>query len=414
MAAPVLFVAGRSPLEELSGGHSAYVRSHALAARAAGFEPRLFCVTRRPGLRESDFGVVEGAAAGAWPPRQMFVMRHGPRLAAAVERFALGARGPHVIHGFGVWGAAAVDAARRLARRGQRARALVSSYTTYEAENRSKVTGVSREQGLRFGVRFAAELAWLRVAVNPYERIAYEQADAVLYNYDSVLKLLAARYRLPDASRKLPYSVEGAFRPRLPLASLDLPPALSRLVPRDAPLLVTVARADPRKGLDVLLRALARLRSEGVALRACLIGAGPLLRRYRRLTGQLGLSDRTALVGAVRDSEPYLRRADVFALPSLGEQSGSLAVLEALRAGVAVVASGCDGLLEDLVHEHDALLVEPGSVAALAAAIRRLLGDRALRERIAQRGSESFAQRFGPERFSRALREVYAEALAGA
>ena len=76
-------------------------------------------------------------------------------------------------------------------------------------------------------------------------------------------------------------------------------------------------------------------------------------------------------------------------LPSLAEASGSVSVIEALRAGTAVIASACDGLPEDLTDGHDARLVTPGDEAELAAAIGTLAQDPGLRARIASASSRA-------------------------
>jgi glycogen(starch) synthase len=109
----------------------------------------------------------------------------------------------------------------------------------------------------------------------------------------------------------------------------------------------------------------------------------------------------------VESTTPYLACADLFALPSREEQSGSLAVIEALQDGLPVVASGVDGLLEDLTDGEDALLVPPGNAAALAAALERLLGDPGLRRRLGGCGRATFEARFSPEAVAGALRDLY-------
>lgn len=106
---------------------------------------------------------------------------------------------------------------------------------------------------------------------------------------------------------------------------------------------------------------------------------------------------------------PYLGCADVFVLPSLGESSGSLSVLEALRAGRAIVASAGDGIPEDLMDGRDALLVPPGDVEALAGALKHLLADPRSRQRLAAGARATHERRFSAQGFLVALTEVYAE-----
>ncbi len=258
-------------------------------------------------------------------------------------------------------------------------------------------------------MRFRAEHLWIRMAVVRYERVGYTGSTLVLFNYESVRRLLLAKYDIAVKCRRLPYTSESAFvreeASRLP----EEPDAIARLQPRGVPLLVSVSRHQPRKGVHVLIRALARLRSSGVPFRACLIGDGPLLAEHRRLAAALGLTDGVTVTGAVIDPDPYLRAADVFVLPSMNEQSGSLALIEALQAGLPIVASRCDGIPEDLVDGDSGLLVPPGDAGALSEAIGRVLRDGALREALGGRARQLFNEKFSAAELVRALAATYAD-----
>ncbi len=146
--------------------------------------------------------------------------------------------------------------------------------------------------------------------------------------------------------------------------------------------------------------------------RACLIGPGRLLDAHRRLARSLGLQQQVAIPGRVDDVAPYLELADIFVLPSLAEASGSVSVLEALRAGKAIVASACDGIPEDLADGRDALLCAPGNVPDLAAALRTALDDPTLRARLGAGARAVYERRFRPESFLAALAGVYEELYA--
>jgi glycosyltransferase involved in cell wall biosynthesis len=208
--------------------------------------------------------------------------------------------------------------------------------------------------------------------------------------------------------RLLPYASAAAFRcPNDP--PRRLPDSIANLRPVEAPLVVSVSRHDPRKGLDLLLKALHGLVQRGVPFRACLVGPGPLLGSHRRLADSLGLTGRVAIPGRVEDVFAYLGLADVFVLPSLEEGSGSVALLEALQAGTAVVASACDGIPENVADGEEALLVEPGDVEALQAALATVLDDDMLRSRLAERARKTYEERFSAPAFVTALGRAYAD-----
>lgn len=402
----VVLVAGRDPRTELDGGHSAYVRAHARAALAAGFTPHLVCVGPSPEVAETPFGIVRCAASAARPFRQIMIPGHALALRRAVEAAVL-ATGARTLHGFGVWSWAAVAARDRLAARGRIVRVVAGAYTALAEETLSKIAGAAASDGGAARAVFFLEHA-AALATAGFERRGYGGADLVLVNYESVRRILEARHGEGLRIRRVSYAPESAFEaPRG--GDSRLPDALRPLEAASGPLVVAVSRHDPRKGVDVLLEALALLAARGTPFRACLVGAGPLLERHRALAARLSLAGRVALPGYVPDAFELLRRADVYVLPSRTEQSGSLALLEAFQAGRACVASSCDGIPEDVTDGGDGVLVPPGDAEALAAALAALLADPARRARLGAGARATYESRFSPEAFARALAGVYAE-----
>lgn len=429
MTQAVVFITGKNPLEGMGGG-SSYVRAHARAALQAGFEPHIFCLDFQAGVVRSDFGIVHRVASPVRPYGRLRVVpeaqaervfahwlhflafspymiaAHGPFIAVAVERFLQARAGPHLIHGFYTWGCVGLTVNRRLRQRGVKTVVVNSVYTTAEHEAQAKVQGAASQIEC---LLTRAELLWIKGILTRYERRAYIQSQLVLLNYDSVHRLFADKYGAGAQVRRLAYASEAAFlRADLKAAPAALP-IITALQPAGAPLIVSVSRHDPRKGLDVLLRALAQLRAHGVPFRACLVSGGHLLAAHRRLADELGLSQQVVLTGWVPDPFPYLQQADVFVLPSLQEGSGSIALLEALQAGVAVVASNLDGIPEDVTDGDNALLVAPGDPVALSQALGRVLNDSALRAQLQRRARATFAEKFSATAFTEALRQTYAE-----
>jgi glycosyltransferase involved in cell wall biosynthesis len=405
----LVLIAGRDPEGARADGSASYVRAHARAAVRAGYSPQILCVGATAETRETDFGVVRRIASRVQPVRPLMIPAHGPLMARAVVDLAPDKAEPVLVHGFGgVWAWSAVRGAAELRKRGHRAVSIVSSYATHSSESESQARGVPRGAGWRATLLYRGQLLWSRSVVARYEGQAYRGADAVYINYDSVRRLIVDEYGPEIAIDRLPYGPEADFLGP-PEPDGAGPPGVRELQPPDAPLVVSVGYQRPRKGTDVLIDALAIARDRGTPLRACLVGGGPHLDLHGRQLDDRGLAGSAALVGEVPDSGAYVRRADIFAQPSRGEQSGSLALLEALREGVAVVASNVDGIPEDVIDGESALLVEPGDPAALATALERLAADPALRARIAAGGRRVFEERFAAEPFSAALGAAYAE-----
>jgi glycosyltransferase involved in cell wall biosynthesis len=407
----VLGLVGKYPLARQSGSTS-YLRALARAAGRAGYAPHVFCVGPRTETLATEYAtlhVVRAPGGPDWPPLDSRAPLVTPWLAPAVVRFGRALGRPLLLHGLSLWGWTALVAARRLRRRGPGAAVVVTAYDTKDRQSgpgRDALPALPRPAQLRWRLGHL----WDRRVLRPVERRVYTGADAVLVNYRSLAGLLQAAFGPGVPVRHAPYAAEAAFVHE-PLPA-ERPPPPAGLPPGGcaAPLLVAVSRHAPHKGLDVLLEALARVRARGVAFRACLAGPGPLLATHRALAGRLGLGGAVALPGQVADPFPLLRHADLFALPSRGEGgSGSLALLEALQAGVAAVASACDGIPEDVVDGRDALLVPPGDAGALAEALARALGDAGLRRRLGAGARATFERRFAAGRMVEALRATYAD-----
>jgi glycosyltransferase involved in cell wall biosynthesis len=170
--------------------------------------------------------------------------------------------------------------------------------------------------------------------------------------------------------------------------------------------LVTVARLVSQKGHTVLLDALTRL--PGVT--ASFAGDGPLREHLEGRARRLGISDRTFFLGTVEDIPTLLARADLFVLTSLNEGL-PLSILEAMAAGVAVVATRVGGTPELVIHGETGLLVDPEDPASTAEAIRRLLTDDDLRLRLGSRGRTLVREKYTGDRMVDGVLGVYEEVL---
>jgi glycosyltransferase involved in cell wall biosynthesis len=423
---PLVLISGKDVLLGV-GGQESYVRAHALAAARAGFAPHVFFLGARSAVRATEFGTVHtvGAAFGCRPP----VAFHRRRLARAVATLLAEHRGPHVIHSFAIWSGAGVTASRLLARRGITAVPVASAFSTRKYEVAAmQGTLVGPHHRLAHRLRYRAWLAWVRLVDDAIEGRSYARSRVVLVNYESVRRLLTEAYGPGLEIRKVPYAAESAFEGGGAGGATGLRGAAGlggaagaggargaggghaiSGGPTRAPLVVAISRHDPRKGLDLLLFALAELAAAGIAFRACLVGPGRLLATHRRLAADLGLADHVEIPGRVADVWPYLSAADVFVLPSVAEASGSVSVLEALQSGTPVIASNCDGIPEDLVDGVDALLFPSGDSRALARALAAVLTDPSRRAELAAGARRAYEQKFSASGFVAELARTYAE-----
>lgn len=175
----------------------------------------------------------------------------------------------------------------------------------------------------------------------------------------------------------------------------------------EPPLLVSVGRLKEPKDFSTLVRALARL--DDVPHRALVAGDGPDREALEAEIAELGVA--VELPGERRDVPELLAGADAFVLSSRSEGL-PISILEAMSAGLPVVASAVGGVPELVVDGETGLLVPPGDPEALADALGRLLGDAELRRRLGAAGRERAEREFGLERFRREHLELYERLLA--
>jgi glycosyltransferase involved in cell wall biosynthesis len=155
---------------------------------------------------------------------------------------------------------------------------------------------------------------------------------------------------------------------------IEVPPRLPRRDWRNPPVIGAMGRFVAKKGFDVFIAALGRLRSQGAAFRAVLAGDGPERLALRRLADQHGLQDVLTFPGWVDDKPTFFAGIDVFCLPSLHEPFG-IVLIEAMAQGLPIVATDSEGPSEILHDGIDGVLVPRGDAERLAEALDGLIAD---------------------------------------
>jgi len=207
---------------------------------------------------------------------------------------------------------------------------------------------------------------------------------------------LAARTCRAERTVVIPNAVDAAAAPQSRHAGVP-------------PRVVAIGRLAAPKDALTLVRALAAVGARPYS--ALVVGDGPDRRAVEAEIRSLGLEGAVRLAGERRDVPRLLANADVFVLSSRSE-GAPLSVLEAMAAGVPVVASAVGGVPELVADGVTGLLVSPGDPRALAAALDRLLADPALRRRLGAAARERVRTRFDLAAMREAHLELYARELA--
>lgn len=173
-----------------------------------------------------------------------------------------------------------------------------------------------------------------------------------------------------------------------------------------SPLIGTIGRLHPQKGHRFLLEVAAELAREHPSPRFLIIGEGELRGELERQAETLGVAGHVTFAGARTDVPAQLRDMDMFVLPSLWEGLPYV-LLEAMAAGLPIVASGVDGVKEVLRDGVNALLVAPGDPSELRAGIERLLADSRLRNRLAENARKTVREQFSIGRMIKDTEDVY-------
>jgi phosphatidylinositol alpha-mannosyltransferase len=211
-----------------------------------------------------------------------------------------------------------------------------------------------------------------------------------------IIRRLAYRIAVSDAARRtvadhfpgdydiVPNGIDvDRFRAERPRPALVAPGRLHVLY---------VGRLEPRKGVDVLVRAMGVVRQRLPQARLLVVGDGPERAMLTTLAREMGID--AVFAGRVDDDDlpAYFQWSDIVASPALGGESFGIVLLEAMACGVPIVASRIDGYVGFAGHVGAGPLVPPGDVAALADALLSLLTDDDRRREAGTRGATAARQ----------------------
>jgi glycosyltransferase involved in cell wall biosynthesis len=228
------------------------------------------------------------------------------------------------------------------------------------------------------------------------DRAVWDAARLVIVNADAIARALTDH-------RDLPPSLARVVRNGLPDA---LPPN----APPAGDAVGFVARLDRAKGVLVLLDAFEMLASRHPSIRLRLIGEGDASAAVGARARSAGLAHRIDATGFTAGNvHALLESFRVYAFPSFHEGL-PYSILEAMRAGCAIVSTSVGGIPEVLADGREALLVPAGDAAALAAAIERLLDDAALSRRLAGAARARFEQDHLLEHVAVRVEQVFMQA----
>lgn len=211
-----------------------------------------------------------------------------------------------------------------------------------------------------------------------------------------------------DRTRHLGLGVAD-FPPRDPAEIAALRESL--LAGRRGPLVLSLSRLDPQKGIDLMIDVVARVLQTHPEATFVIAGGGPLAGQVEGWAAAAGVGGAVRFLGPVTGVDRYLRAADLYLLTSRWEAL-PISIVEAFRAGLPVVATDCGGVRE-LVDDAVGALLAVGDVPGIASAVSALLADDDLRRAKGRAARARSAEpRFDPETVHRQFESFYAEVIA--
>jgi glycosyltransferase involved in cell wall biosynthesis len=384
--APVVVVSGKDPLEA-PGGYAAYGHNLCRVLCSLGHPVHIVALGSRDVSMATDVGQLHLVRNGLASRVSFIADVQMAALPLYSYSFAkrigtIVGRQPCLIWGLGPWALAGAVFKNR-----SPASTLIASYfTTFLHEMRGSLAAIRiGDYGLRLKLQYGAVVGVIGPVFRQMERFLMNRTDIVVTHYRSTEEMLSAELGVPRQKfHRMTYYTEVFDRPA-PSPLLEHPPK---------PLVVTVCRQDPRKGINFLLHAMALLAARGVAAHCLVAGGGSMLQENQRLAARLRVADRVTFAGFVGDVRPMLEAADVFVFPAVEEGAGSLSVLEAMSVGAPMVVTNIDGLPEDVEHGQSALMVPSRDPAALADALQTVLSDRALAQRLGHGARAAYERKF--------------------
>jgi glycosyltransferase involved in cell wall biosynthesis len=176
----------------------------------------------------------------------------------------------------------------------------------------------------------------------------------------------------------------------------------------DPNLIVAASRLTVQKRLDFLLRAVKIVQGNRPHVKLEIYGEGPERGRLEKLIAELGLNERVKILKPVSQKElrKAYNRAAVVVLNSVDEGFG-LALTEAMLCRTAVIGTNSGGIVDIIEHEKSGLLVPPDDPRQLADAVKLVLGDVSLRERLARAGYERAIERFSSQSSAKRYSDLF-------
>lgn len=390
---PVFIISGKSPLED-PGGYPAYARILAITLTSLGYPVHTLAIGEKAGIENKGYGEIHilntkmlkffpflnHLALAGLPYYSFIFAREIKKIIKEkkITKFILWGMGPWAFPG--VFLKISPSTARMI---------MMSSYfTSTRHEMKGAVDAIRiKDYGIIPKIKYLIVYEIVARMFNLFEKMTLNFCDLVVVHYKSSKEIIKKGFHVNDKKiHMFPWYTETFKREGNKKVETN---KYSR------PLIVSICRQDPRKGINFIIHAIKILATKYPTITCLIIGSGSFYELNKRLAKKLNITKNVIFPGFVSDINPILTEADITVVVPLRQGSSALTVLESMSYGKTLVVSNCDGIPEDIQNNFSGLIVDSGNEVALANALERLIKDPKLRKKLGENAYRSYKNRFG-------------------
>ena len=392
----IFIICGKHPLYK-SGGYAAVTYILGKSLKSRGYEPEIITISSENRITSSEIGKIHSVSSKFASFKSQGIQTAGfpiisYKLAKYIKKIVKDENlKKYITLGVGPWGLAGAV----LKKRGEKNLVVNHYSTTLRNENYWYMRGARiQDFGLWTKIKYTFEYLLVSLFLVPFEKKLFKYSDFFVVHYQSTKKMLMEEAKITAKKIKvIPYYTTLYSRKENTEQKDKGSPDV--IADKRRPMCITICRQEPRKGLNYLIRAYKILLEDyKYEINPIIIGSGDLLNRERRLAKKLGVADKIKLLGFVENTVPYLENADIYAFAPLQEGSGSISILEAMKYGLPIVTSDCDGIPEDIEDGVSGLIVPKEDERSLAEAIKNLLDNRSMASSLGENAAKTYNDKF--------------------
>lgn len=402
---PVFIISGKSPLGD-PGGYPAYAHTLSTMLSDLNYKVYTLAIDKIKSIKKTPYGeihflsseflrmipLLKSLALAGLPFYSIMFAKEIVRIVKKekMDSFILWGMGPWGFPGFIL---------KFLLPKNVKMTMVTSYFTSTRHEMKGALDAIRiKDYGISPKLRYFIVYEVVARIFHIFEKLTLLSSDLVIVHYESSKRIIKKYFNVEDSKISLfPWYSKIFKRKGEDLAS-D--------IQYTHPLVVSICRQDPRKGINFIIHAV-KIASKTIPDINCLIvGSGSFLNLNRQLVEKLNLTKNVKVIGFASDIHPILTQADIAIVVPLAQGSSALTVSEAMSYGKAIIASDCDGIPEDITDNVNGIIVKKGSEVVIANAIIKLVKDKNLRLRLGKEALNSSKSKFGFDRMKNSIKDV--------